>query len=114
VLHFVLDPSLEADDLGEVDFAFFSRFFVPLVHLLLLVVIKEVGSDVEFNRVITRCDSVHVPFNVVTGLHFFDEVKVVSHKKSNKYGSTSKYKACLLPRDKRGLWKLAADLNKDL
>jgi len=81
---------------------------------LFLVVVKEVGIDVKFNRVVTCSDGVNVPLNVVIGLHFFDEVKVVSHEERNEYGSTSKQKASFLPRDNCSFWKLATDLDKEL
>jgi hypothetical protein len=101
-------------DVGNVGATFGSFLLNPGIFLVLDVVAKEFGVDIELDREVASRDGLDVPLDVVVLLDLLDVVEVVDHEESDEDGRTAKDETLFDSVGKVSLWDQATKLKENL
>ena len=108
------DPGTETLAIRPASLAGSLLLGVPIISGLELPVGEESWVDIKLNSVVTRSDSLHIPFNVIVLLNLLDVVEVIDNKEGNEDGSATKQKSALLTTTDLSLRNQAANLHEHL
>ena len=86
----------------------------PVIIFFLHVTCEELGLNIELNGVVTSCDRLNIPLDIIVLLSLLDVVNIVDDKESDKSGKAAYEQTLLFSCDHFGILDNASDLKENL